>query len=172
MQKSEKQYTIYIRSTKESIPVSKKEFDDYYRDINAYRRTQMNHGKCVCPSSKWLSCDMDCVTCPFSRAGDSRSLDMPHISDDGTETPWVDDIPTDAPLLEEIVTNAAEMKELYARLSELMPEAVTIGQLRLDGVKDVDIAQIIGIKNTTFVMRLKKARSILEKEFPEIFKNL
>ena len=30
MAKKDKQYTIYIRSTKESIPVSKEEFDAYY----------------------------------------------------------------------------------------------------------------------------------------------
>lgn len=30
MTKKDKQYTIYIRSTKESIPVSKEEFDAYY----------------------------------------------------------------------------------------------------------------------------------------------
>lgn len=30
MIKKDKQYTIYIRSTKESIPVNKEEFDAYY----------------------------------------------------------------------------------------------------------------------------------------------
>ena len=33
MTNNENQYTIYIRSTKESIPVSKEEFDAYYHDI-------------------------------------------------------------------------------------------------------------------------------------------
>ena len=169
MQTNEKQYTIYIRSTKESIPVTKEEFDAYYKDINAYRRTQMNHGKCVCPSSKWLTCDMDCETCPFSRAGDTRSLDYTDTDEDGNEIAWVDEIPDDSPLMDEIVANAAEMKDLYTRLSELMPEAMDIGRLRLEGIKDVDIAKVIGIKNTTFVMRLKKVKTILEKEFPEFF---
>lgn len=31
MTKKDKQYTIYIRSTKESVPVNKEEFDAYYR---------------------------------------------------------------------------------------------------------------------------------------------
>ena len=69
------QYTIYIRSTKESIPVSKEEFDAYYHDIDLYRRNQQRHGRCVCPRSKWLTCDMDCYTCPFHRMGDELSLD-------------------------------------------------------------------------------------------------
>ena len=36
MTKKDKQYTIYIRSTKESIPVNKEEFDAYYHDINTH----------------------------------------------------------------------------------------------------------------------------------------
>ena len=38
MTNNETQYTIYIRSTKESIPVSKEEFDAYYHDINGIGR--------------------------------------------------------------------------------------------------------------------------------------
>lgn len=75
MNNNENQYYIYIRGTKERIPVTKQEFDDYYRDINSYRRTEMNNGRCVCPRSKWLSCDMDCLTCPFHRHGNQYSLD-------------------------------------------------------------------------------------------------
>ena len=47
MESNENQYTIYIRSTKESIPVSKEEFDAYYHDINIYRIRQQRHGRCV-----------------------------------------------------------------------------------------------------------------------------
>ena len=68
------QYYIYLRSTKERIPVTKEEFDNYYRDINAYRQKQQYHGRCVCPQNKRLDCDMDCETCPFRRAGNMLSL--------------------------------------------------------------------------------------------------
>jgi len=166
---NDKQYTIYIRSTNESIPVSKEEFDAYYKDINAYRIRQQRHGRCVCPASKRLACDMDCLTCPFHRMGDMRSLDYTDTDDEGNEIPWADEITDSSPLMEEIVAEASEMKALYARLAQLMPEAIQIGDLRLDGVKDVDIAKIIGIKNTTFIMRLKKVKGILEKEFPNLF---
>ena len=47
MTNNEIQYTIYIRSTKESIPVSKEEFDAYYHGINIYRIRQQRHGRCV-----------------------------------------------------------------------------------------------------------------------------
>ena len=133
MTNNENQYTIYIRSTKERIPVSKEEFDAYYHDINIYRIRQQRHGRCVCPASKRLTCDMDCLTCPFHRMGDTRSLDYTETDDEGNETAWVDEIPDDSPLLEDIIIEASEMKALYARLTELMPEAVKIG----DSVKKI-----------------------------------
>jgi len=113
MTKKDKQYTIYIRSTKESIPVNKEEFDAYYHDINIYRIRQQRHGRCVCPASKRLTCDMDCLTCPFHRRGDMRSLDYTETDDEGNETAWVDEIPDDSPLLEDIIIEASEMKALY-----------------------------------------------------------
>ena len=162
MIKKDKQYTIYIRSTKESIPVNKEEFDAYYHDINIYRIRQQRHGRCVCPASKRLTCDMDCLTCPFHRMGDTRSLDY-------TETAWVDEIPDDSPLLEDIIIEASEMKALYARLTELMPEAIKIGEMRLEGLSEDAIGERIGIGRKTFAYRLKKVKAVLEKEFPDIF---
>lgn len=58
MNNSENQYYIYIRGMKERIPVTEQEFDDYYRDINAYRKKQQRHSRCVCPQSERLLCDM------------------------------------------------------------------------------------------------------------------
>lgn len=43
---------IYLRQMNKVIEVSKEVHDDYYRDINAYRRTQQNHGRCACPKGK------------------------------------------------------------------------------------------------------------------------
>ncbi len=36
MSSNDKQYYIYLRSTKERVPCTKEEFDNYYRDINAF----------------------------------------------------------------------------------------------------------------------------------------
>lgn len=163
------QYTIYIRSTKESIPVSKEEFDAYYHDIDLYRRNQQRHGRCVCPRSKWLTCDMDCYTCPFHRMGDELSLDATTNTDFDEERSWVEDMPDSSPLVEDIVTDAMEMGRLYARLCELMPEAVEIGQLRLAGMTDKQISSEIGVVSTTFRSRLSKVKKVLTEEFPEYF---
>lgn len=65
---------IYLKDLHQWVPVSKTDYDNYYRDINAYRRRQQEHGRCVCPASKRYLCDMDCWTCRFHKAGDELSL--------------------------------------------------------------------------------------------------
>jgi len=166
-----KQYFIYIRSTKEKIPVSKQEFDDYYRDINAYRRTQMNHGRCVCPRSKWLHCDMDCLTCPFHRCGNQLSLDTSINEDDFDDEvrAWEEDFFGSTVPVDEAFANDCEMQQLLVRLTELMPEAISVGNLRLDGWKETEISEHLGINRVTIFSRLKKAKEILSEEFPNYF---
>lgn len=169
MDKNEKQYTIYIRSTNEQVPATKQEFDDYYRDINAFRRRQQRHKRCVCPQSKWLSCDMDCMTCPFWRKDSQISLDYARADKDGKERTELEDLPDESPFVDEIVADAFEIKELYARLMELMPEALEVGNLRLSGKNDREIAEAIGIPRKTFEGHIARARKRLEKEFPDFF---
>ena len=169
MQKNDNQPYIYIRSTRERIPVTQQEFNDYYRDINAFRKKQQRHGRCVCPERKRLDCDMDCVTCPFQRAGDCLSLDYTTVDDEGNEQAWGDTLTGDSSLMDEIIADSQQLEQLFIRLKELMPEAIQIGELRLDGHTDVDIAKRIGIRNTTFRSRLERVKKVLVQEFPEIF---
>ena len=44
-------------------------------------------------------------------------------------------------LIEEIIADVSEMRALYSRLTELMPEAITIGELRLDGLSEDAIGE-------------------------------
>ena len=163
------QYYIYLRATKERIPVTKEEFDNYYRDINAYRQKQQYHGRCVCPQNKRLDCDMDCETCPFRRAGNMLSLNYTTIDGDGEESEWLNEIADSGPFVEDLVADGQEFSRLFARITELMPQAIEIGNLRLKGLSDTAISAEIGIPRKTYTDRLKKAAGILKKEFPEIF---
>ena len=170
MTNTDKQYYIYLRSTRERVPCTKEEFDNYYRDINAFRKTQQRHGRCVCPEKKRLDCDMDCATCPFRRGGDLVSLDYTTTNDDDSEEiAWIDSIPDDGPLIEELITDSSVFEQLFKRLHELMPEAIEIGQMRLSGKSDLYIATQLGVRNTTFRSRIDRAKKILATEFPELF---
>ena len=165
----DKQRYIYLRSTKERVPVTEQEFNDYYRDINAYRRTKQNHGKCVCPKAKWLDCDMNCETCPFRRAGDSLSLDYTFIDEDGIEKSWIEALPDDTPLIEEIVSDEIELKQILVRIGEIMPEAIEIGTLRQQGMSERTIEEKIGVGRKTYAYRIKKLFETVKKEFPDFF---
>lgn len=163
------QYFIYLRASGQRIPVSKKVFDDYYRDINAYRRRQMRHGMCVCPSCAWLACDMDCFTCPYRRAGDERSLDATECNEKGDERAMLDTLMDPKASLERVVVESIVLKQLLARIEELMPQALEVAALREEGMSLSTIAEQLGIPRKTLDDRLKKLRSIVQKEFPEIF---
>lgn len=42
-----KQYRIYIKESKSWVDVNKEFYTNYYHDINAYRKRQQEHGRCV-----------------------------------------------------------------------------------------------------------------------------
>ena len=169
MTTNENQYYIYLRSTKERIPCTKEEFDNYYRDINAYRKKQQRHGRCVCPESRRLHCDMDCATCPFHRIGDNTSLDDIITFEDGETTTWVEQLEDPSPLISDIVADTERLTQLFLKLSDLMPEAIQIGLLREKGLTETAIADQLGTSRQAYQYRLNKVKSILAKEFPEFF---
>ena len=163
-----KQYYIYLRSTKERIPCSKEEFESYYHDIDLFRQRQQYRKMCVCPKSKRLDCDMDCTTCPFYR-NPHNSLDYTFTDLDGEEHSFYETIEDPSPLVEDIIADGERLKELFLRIKTLMPEAVTIGKLREEGLSEDAIAERIGIGRKTYAYRIKKLKSILEEEFSEFF---
>lgn len=174
MKNNGKWYFIYLHSMKEKVPVTRKQFDDYYRDINAYRRTKQNHGECFCPKNRRLMCTIDCSTCPYKVLHKIISLDAPLIDVDGNEMLKLDYLQGENSSLqhesiEEVVSDTDEMKRLLQRLSELMPEAIEIGKLREEGLSEDVISEKIGIGRKTYGYRLKKVKNILKKEFPEFF---
>jgi DNA-directed RNA polymerase specialized sigma24 family protein len=169
MQKNVNPYRIYLKATREWVEVSEEYYRDHARYHDALRKRQQSHGQCVCPKNKFWLCDGDCFTCEFRRAGDVLSLDYTVENEEGDACSPLDNLADPVPSIEEIICDKAELDQLFARLNELMPEAVQIGKLRQDGLSDEAIAEIIGIKRTTFLSRLKKAKEQLATEFPDRF---
>ena len=163
MQNEDRKYYIYLRSINERVPCTKEEFNDYYRGINAYRRTQQNRGNCVCPASKRLESHMDCWTSPFRRRF-TLSNTISELPDESIDALYENlfDLPGE-------IIDTICFRELLARLCELMPQAIEIGRLRQQGLSDEVIAGIIGIGRKTFVFRLKRAAERLKSEYTEFF---
>lgn len=168
MQKNVNPYRIYLKSTREWVEVSENYYRDHTRYYDAFRKRHQSHGQCVCPKNKFWLCDGDCYNCEFRRAGDMLSLDHTNENDDGDICSPLDILKDSTPSIESVICDKAELDQLFERLNTLMPEAMQIGQLRQDGLSDEAIAKIIGIKPTTFLSRLKKAKEQLATEYPDL----
>ena len=147
-----KQYRIYIKESKSWVDVNKEFYTDYYRDINSYRKRQQEHGRCVCPASKRYLCDMDCMTCPYAKAGDQLSLD---------------DMPDESVAIVEVMEDAELLRALYAKLNELDPEGRLICQLIMDGKSERDCGKEMGLSRNTFVYRRDKLFQKLRSELKD-----
>ena len=153
---------IYLKDLHQWVPVSKVEYNNYYRDINAYRRRQQEHGRCVCPASKRYLCDMDCCNCRFRKAGDELSLDYIINDEDGNEKSWLDDLPDDGPSAQSILEERELLDALMSKLDELEPDGRRICELLLQEKSEREIASIMGIsQQSTINYKKRKAFELL-----------
>ena len=161
---------IYDKQTKTWFEVSPEQYDEFDRWRTNLRKREQYHGRCMCPRNKWWLCDGMCDDCEYHAAGDLLSLDMPTSNDDGDEVTLLDLLEDPSPSIVDDICDKAELDQLFDRLNDLMPEAVQIGMLRQQGLSDEAIAKVIGIKRTTFLSRLKKAKKQLATDYPDLFK--
>ena len=163
-QSQSKEYRIYFKDLHQWVPVSKTDFDNYYRNINTYRRRQQEHGRCVCPASKRYLCDMDCCTCRFHKGGDELSLDYTVTDEDGNEKSWLDDLADDAPSAQSILEDRELLDNLICMLDKLDPDGRRICELLLQNKTEREIAAIIGIsQQSTINYKKKKAFDALRE---------
>lgn len=168
-QNQDKHYKVYLPKLKQWVEVTKEQYYGYYRDIWATRDRAQNHGQCMCPKKKTWICDGDCLVCPYRAAGDMHSLDYTTENENGDEFTMLDKLDDTTPGIEEVVTDKLVLEQLFERLAVIMPEARRIGELRLAGLSDTEIADIIGVSRTTSLSRLKKAAQIIKNEYPDMF---
>ena len=147
---------IYLKDLHQWVPVSKADFDNYYRDINAYRRRQQEHGRCVCPASKRYLCNMDCCTCRFHKGGDELSLDYTVTDEDGNEKSWLEDLPDDRPSAQSVMEDRELLDTLLHKLDELDPEGRRICELVMEGRSERDCGKEMGMARNTFVYKRDK----------------
>jgi len=162
-QSQSKEYQIYLKDLHQWVPVSKTDFDNYYRDVNAYRRRQQEHGRCVCPASKRYLCDMDCGGCPFHKGGDELSLDYTISDEDGNEKSWLDDVADDAPSIQSVLEDRELLNALHARLDELDPDGRLICELIMQGCPERAAAEKLGLPRNTYTYRRDKLLALLRE---------
>lgn len=151
------------------VPTTKQDFDDYYRPINAFRKRQQEHGRCVCPPKARLLCDMDCETCPHHTAGDMSSLNA-LIADENGETDEVMDKRLDeAEGFESVLEDRELLIALYQRLEKLDPDGRRICNLIMQGATERAAAAELGVSRNTYTYRRDKLLAKLREEL-EAFK--
>lgn len=150
-----KQYYIYLRSVRERIPCTRKEFDDYYHDINLFRQRQQYRGLCVCPRKKWLDCDMDCQTCPFYR-NSTLSLDYAVSDDTGKERAMVDAVADPQAVVDGGIEEKMLLQALRDLLNTLTPDERNICAAIMDNLSERAAAAALGLPRNTYVYRRDK----------------
>ena len=168
MKSFDNQYRIYLKSTRSWVEVPEEVYREHVCHYDTFRKRQQTRGECACPRGKFWLCDGDCLNCEFHCAS-MNSLDYTIESNDGDTYSPIDQLCDPTPSIESIVTDKVELDRLLARLNELMPEAIEIGRLRQQGLSDSAIADVLGIKRTTFLSRLKKVKALLADEYPDFF---
>lgn len=168
MTNNEKSYHIYIRSANKSFPVTKEEYDDFYRDINAYRKRRQRHGQCACPEYNRYMCDKDCPTCPFCKEGDLVSLDSEIGIPNEAPLSLHELITGDSPTPEEVLIFSEPIKALYEEFKSLTPEERNICKNIINNVAERKAAEALNIPRSTYEYRkkilLKKLKTSLEKK--------
>lgn len=82
---------------------------------------------------------------------------------------WLEYLQEIMPELQSVSIEESAIARLYAQkilvlIKELMPEAIEIGKLRLQGLSDAEISERIGIPRMTFRDRIEVLRQKLSEE--------
>ena len=110
---------------------------------------------------------MDCLTCPYAKAGDQLSLDNTISDSDGNEKSWLDDMPDESAAIAEVLEDAELLHALYTKLNELNPEGRLICQLIMEGKSERDCGKEMGLSRNTFVYRRDKLFQKLRSELKD-----
>ena len=161
MKTNDKQYYIYLRSTRERIPCTEEEFHAYYHDIDLFRQRQQHRKKCVCPQRKYLDCDMDCQTCPFRRNGD-LSLDYTSTDDEGNGRSWLDDTPDPLAVVDADVEEQELAMALRTLLAAMPSDDQEICRTIMDDLSERAAASALNLSRNTYVYRRNKVLSRLK----------
>jgi len=160
-QNQNREYKVYIPSTHQFVPVTKEFYYEYYRPIWRTQKEAQKNGQCMCSRSKLWRCDGCCLDCSYHAPGNVWSLEYEQeLMGDKREDPSAD--------IESVVADKLVLDQLFNRLDKLFPEARRIGELRMEGVSDRDIADLVGIPRSTFRSRLEKVEALLREDYGNI----
>jgi len=146
----------YIQINGHLHPVSEEVWQIHSRSIaNERYRARRDH---QCSNPRYQECSGDCGLCKWQVQGNNLSLDA--ALDTGHENSDRDqfglELPDNSPLVEDVICDRLLLEELYKRLDRQMPEGSRIFRLLAAGHKEREIADQLGIRQTTLNYRKQK----------------
>ncbi len=154
MAKSEKQsrdFYIFDPITEEKIPVTEKQFREYYRPINRIYAFAKRHHQCAC--HHWWRCGGDCAICDWARDPEQENLAQLHYD---LEVMASERHQSYDP---EVVLQRKEFSEKAEVFLELLTgELRRIYDLFDEGKTQDEIAHMMGVSQDTVHRRLKKIK--------------
>lgn len=143
MQTQDKQRKIYIRSTRQWVPVTEEVYSEYYRPVWRLQKEAQKNGQCMCPKSKLWLCDGDCAMCEYHAAGNTASLDAPIKNADGVEFSLADTLEDPNAAFADLLVDRLLLGKLLDELAEQDPEGKRICELIMEGSSKTEIADIL-----------------------------
>lgn len=108
-------------------------------------------------------CDMDCLTCPFCRAGNTRYFDASLEDEDGNAETFMESFYSDNPSAEDIICELDLLKALYAELRNLAPNDYEVCSTIMKNMSERKAAEELGLPRNTYTYRKKKVLDQLKK---------
>lgn len=169
MQNQDNQRKIYIRSTKQWVPVTEEVYLAYYRPIWRTQKAAQKAGQCFCPKDKLWLCDGDCPMCEYRAPGNTISLDAPIENADGDKFSLVETIEDPTADFADILVDRLLLEQLLNELAEQDPEGKRICELIMEGCSKTEIADALQYEfggdwyKSKAVYREKQVRERLRK---------
>lgn len=136
-------HKIYIRNTKQWVPVREEVYNEYYRPIWRLQKEAQKNGECCCPRSKLWICDGDCAVCEYHTAGKVISLDAPMENTAGEEFSLVYTLEDPTSDFADVLVDRLLLDQLLDELGEQDPVGKRICELIMEGRSKTEMADTL-----------------------------
>jgi len=151
------------------VPVTKEQFEEYYRPVNTFRRKMQRHHRCACPENMRLICDMDCTNCQYHCHGDEMSLNEIVTDEEGNAVEFGDLIPSTEDSPYEVIMKKELYAELHKCVEELPPYQKRIIKLFMEGKSEDEIGQLLSRDSKAIHYQKKRIFQELRKKLEKFY---
>ena len=143
-------YRLYEKDEKRWVQYDEASYEKIRRFRINFCSKQRHNNACFCPKSEQWKCNTICMSCRY------RKFETPFSKPiKGTKNLTIEDRLFDEIDLELRCAKKVDAERILLRLKELMPQALEIGMLRLEGKTEMQIAEILSLPRATIYTRLK-----------------